>query len=173
MSSLSISQCHYHELTPSTAYTRYTFIPRSTVSRSQPVSHLLADVLLKSLHSHNYTLTHKLSLSCCRASLQMDSLQVLLQSRSLMACKYIFYLSWAQRPTGSLSSLHLGLQVDLQTRSITASQRISKLTPAWPPSASRNSLDDDLPVHLQNRSIMASKCISLFTRSRPPFASPN
>jgi len=33
-SSLSISPCHNHELTPSTAYTKYSIIPRSTVSRS-------------------------------------------------------------------------------------------------------------------------------------------
>jgi len=42
------------EYTLSTAYTEYCIIPRSTVSRSQPVSHLPADhVVLNSLHSHN------------------------------------------------------------------------------------------------------------------------
>ena len=35
-SSLSISPCHNHKLTPSTAYTKYSISPRSTVSRSQP-----------------------------------------------------------------------------------------------------------------------------------------
>jgi len=38
-SSLSISPCHNQDLTQSTAYTKYSIIPRSTVSRSQPVSH--------------------------------------------------------------------------------------------------------------------------------------
>ena len=33
--SLSISPCHNHELTPSTAYSKYSMSPRSTVSRSQ------------------------------------------------------------------------------------------------------------------------------------------
>jgi len=58
-SSLSISPCHNHELTPSTAYTEYSIIPRSRVSRSQSVSHLSADVVLNSLHSHNYKLTNE------------------------------------------------------------------------------------------------------------------
>jgi len=35
-SSLSISPCHNRELTPSTAYTKYSISPRWTVSRSQP-----------------------------------------------------------------------------------------------------------------------------------------
>jgi len=58
-SALSISPCHNHELTPSTAYTKYSIIPRSTDSRSQPVSHLSADDVLNSLHSHNYKLTNE------------------------------------------------------------------------------------------------------------------
>jgi len=53
-SSLSISPCRNHDLRSNTAYTNYSIIPRSTVSRSEPVSHLLADVVLNSLHSHNY-----------------------------------------------------------------------------------------------------------------------
>jgi len=57
-SSLYISPSHNDELTPSTAYTEYSIIPRSTVSSSQPVSHLLADVILNSLHSHNYKSTN-------------------------------------------------------------------------------------------------------------------
>jgi hypothetical protein len=56
-SALSISPCHNHELTPSTAYTKYSIIPRSTDSHSQPVPHLSADVVLNSLHSHNSKLT--------------------------------------------------------------------------------------------------------------------
>jgi len=59
-SSLSISSCHNHELTLSTAYTKYSIIPSSTVSCSQPVFHLSADVVvLNSLHSHNYKLTNE------------------------------------------------------------------------------------------------------------------
>jgi len=34
-SSHSISPCHNHELTPSTAYTKYSISPRSTVSQNQ------------------------------------------------------------------------------------------------------------------------------------------
>jgi len=57
---LPIPPCHDHELTPSTAYTKYSIIPRLTVSCSQPVSHLSADVIvLNSLHSHNYKWTNQ------------------------------------------------------------------------------------------------------------------
>jgi len=65
-SSLSISQCHDHDLTPSTAYIKYSIIPRSTVShsqpvsRSQPISHLSVDVVvLNSLHFNNYKITNE------------------------------------------------------------------------------------------------------------------
>jgi hypothetical protein len=85
-SSLSISPCHDHELTPSTAYTEYSIhrvqhkpstayteystlctaytayciIPRLTFSHSRPVSQLSADhVVLDSLHSHDSELTNE------------------------------------------------------------------------------------------------------------------
>jgi hypothetical protein len=47
----------------------YNIIPRSRVSHYQSVSHLLADVILNSLHSHNYKLTNEYSLSYGHASL--------------------------------------------------------------------------------------------------------
>jgi len=51
-----------------TAYTAYCIMPTPTVSRSQPVSHLLADhVVLNSLHSHHYELSNEYSLSSRRA----------------------------------------------------------------------------------------------------------
>jgi len=44
--------------TPRTAYTGYCIISKSTVSRSQPLSHLSADHgVLNSLHSHNHEVT--------------------------------------------------------------------------------------------------------------------
>jgi len=40
--------------------TEYSIIPRSTISSSQPVSHLSADVVVvNSVHSHNYKLTNE------------------------------------------------------------------------------------------------------------------
>jgi len=45
-SSLSISPCHDHELTPSTAYSKYTIILRSIVSHSMPVFYLSVDVVV-------------------------------------------------------------------------------------------------------------------------------
>jgi len=188
-SSLSISPCHNHELTQSTTYTKYSIIPRLTVSHSQPVSHLSADVVLDSLHSHNCKLTNEQSLSCCRASLQIERLQVLLQSPSIIACKCISKLARSQPQSAPphsinhclqahhLSSLDLGLQVYLQTRSITA----SKFARSWPPSVSPNSLDPGLQKHLpssldlglevylQTRSMTVCK----FARSWPPSASAN
>jgi len=99
----SISPCHNRELKPSTAYTKYSIIPRPTVSHSQPVSPLPADVILNSLHSHNYKLTNQYGLSCCCASLQIDSLEVLPQSRSNISCKCIFKLARSQPQSASLS----------------------------------------------------------------------
>jgi len=161
---------------PSTTCTEYCIIPRSTVSRSQPVSSLISQlsadlIVYNSLHSHDYEITNELSLSCCRASLsihrlQIDHLQVHLQFRSIAAPKCISESTRSRPPCVSPNSLDR-LQVHLQTRSITA----SKVARWWPPSASPNSLDHGLQVHLQTRSIMASKCISGFTRSRPPSAS--
>ena len=136
-------------------------------SRSYPVSHLSADVVLNSLHSHNYKLTDELSLSCHRTSLQIDSLQVLLQSRSIIACKCISKLarSWlptasseftrSRPPSASPNSLDYGLQVS----TILASKCISKLARLRPPSASLGSLYRSLQVYLQTRSITACKYI--------------
>jgi len=148
-SSHSISPCHNHEITPSTAYTKYSIIPRSTDSRSQPVSHLSADVVLNSLHSHNYKLTNESSLSCRRVSLppppsippiSLDhSLQVHLRSRSVTASQCISKLDRSRPPSASPRSLHLSLQVHLETCSITASQCISKLDQPWTPSVSLRS----------------------------------
>jgi len=134
---------------PSAAYIKYSIIPRSTVSRSQPVSHLSADVVvLNSLHSHNYKLSNQERLSCRCASLQIDRFQVLLQSRSIIACKCMSKLARSRPPSASLSSLNLGLQLHLQPRSITASKCISNLARSRPQSASPNSLDHWLLVHL-------------------------
>ena len=63
-SSLSISQCHDHELTPSTASTEYS------IHREQhtPNTSYTEDCLF-SLHSHDYELTPECSFSFRRASL--------------------------------------------------------------------------------------------------------
>ena len=58
-SSLSISTCHDHELTRSTAYTEYSIHP-STASTQD---------CLSSLHSHGYKLTPECSFSLQRASI--------------------------------------------------------------------------------------------------------
>src|SRR5258708_7060674 len=103
--------------------------------------------------------------------LQIDHLQVLLQSRSIIACyKCISKLARSRPPSAALISHDLGLQLHLQTRSITASKCISKLYRSRPPSAALSSLDLGLQVHLQTRLITASKCISNLGRSRPPSA---
>ena len=165
--------------TLNTAYTTYCIIPTSTVSRSQPVSHLSADhVGLNSLHSHNYELTNEYSLNSHRASLphyslQITLLEVLLQTHSITASQCISAVGRSRPPCASLSSLNLNRQLHLQTRSITASKCISKLTQSRPPSASLSSLNVSLQLHLQPCSITASKCLCNITRSQPPSASPN
>jgi len=153
---------HQVQHTLSTASTTWCIIPRSTVSGSQPVSHLAADhVVLNSSHSHNYVLTNKYSLSSRRTSLpnyrlQIDRPQALLQSRSIMASKCISKLAQSQLPSESLPSPDYGLHV----RTMMACKCIYKLARSRPPSASPNSPDHGLQVHLQTRPITASKCIS-------------
>ena len=104
---------------------------------------------------------------------------MLLQSRSIIACKCISKLARSQPQRASpnsidhglqvhllssldlglqvhlLSSLDLGLQVHLQTRSITASKCFSRLARL----RSASSHDHGLQVHLQTRSITASMYI--------------
>jgi hypothetical protein len=96
--------------------------------------------------------------------LQIDRLQVLLQSRSITASKCISKLARSQPPSVSLNSHDYGLQV----RTITASKCISKLARSQPSSVSLNSLDHGLQVQLQTRSITASKCITKLARLRLP-----
>jgi hypothetical protein len=156
-SSLSICPCPNHELTPSASYTKYSIIPRSKVSHSQPFSHLSADVVLNSLHSLNYKLTDEKSLSCHRASHQIDRLQVLLPSHSIIAWKCITKLAQSQPESASLNSLNLGFQLHLQTRLIMASECISEFSHTRSPIAFRNSLDHGLKVLLRVHSTWATQ----------------
>jgi len=132
------------------AYTVYCIISRSTVSRTQPVFHLSADhVVLNSLDSHNYKLTSEYSVSSHCASLpnhrlQIDLLQVLLQSRSITASKCISKLAQSEPPSG-----------------------ISKHARLRPPTASPNSHNYGLQVPM----FTASKCISHRAQSQPPSTS--
>ena len=83
--------------------------------------------------------------------LQIDHLQVLFQSSSIIAsCPWIPILaqSWLRRV--SLSLFNLGLQVRLP-----------------------GSLNLDLQLYLQTCSITASKCTSQFPQSQSPIASPD
>jgi len=116
---------------PSTAYTEYCIhrglqYPKINCLLLLGSSHLSANlVVLNCLHSNNYNLTNKSSPISCHASLllyplQINHLQVLLQSQSIMASKLIPQLTqwWPQHE--SLSLLNHGLHVYLQTRLITA-----------------------------------------------------
>jgi len=170
---------HWVEHTPSTAHPTYCIIPRSTVFRSQPVSHLSADhVVLNSLHSRNYKLTNEQHHRSCRASLpkycrQIDRLLVLLQSFSITASKCISTFAGSRPPDASPNSLNRGLQLHLQSPLIAASTCISELVRSRPPTASPKPLDHGHQLHLQTRSIVASMCISNLAWLRPPSASRN
>ena len=137
----------------------YCIIPRSTISHSQPVSHLLADhVALNSLNFDNYELTNEYSLSSHHASLpnyrlEIDRLEVLVQSRLIMASKCISKLARSKPSSVSPNSHDYGLQVCR----ITATKSISKLAHVRP----RRSHDHRLHTH----STTASECITQFTRS--------
>jgi len=76
-------------------------------------------------------------------------LQVHLQTRSIMACKF----EWSWPPSVS--------------RSIIASKSISEFTRTWLLSLSSNSTEQGLQVYLQTSSITASKCITEITRLWP------
>jgi len=69
-SSLSISPCHDHELTPSTAYTEYKNTPSTayTEYKYTPSTASTKDCL-SPLYSHDYELTPECSFSFQRASL--------------------------------------------------------------------------------------------------------
>ena len=115
----------------------YCIIPRSTVSRIQPVSPFSADhVVVNSLHSINYNLTMEYSFGSRRTSmpnyrLHIDRLQVLFQSPSIMTFN------------SSPISLNHSLQVYLQTNLIST----SKLARSRPQSASQCSHNYCLVKH--------------------------
>jgi len=165
---------HSVQHTLSTAYTAYCIIHTSTVSRSQPVSHLSAHhVGLNSQHSHNYELTNEWNLRHRSASLpnyrlQIHHLLVLLQSRSIMAFKCISKLARSQPACVSPNLLDYSLQVS----TIMAFKCICKLAWSRPPSASPNSLDYGLQFHLEPCSNLAAKCITKLARLQPPSVSP-
>ena len=130
--------------------------------------HLSADHgVLNSLYRHNHESTSEYSLSSRGASrpnyrLQIDCLQVLLQSRLIMASKCISQLARSQPPSASPTLLVHSLQVYLQTCSNTASNCISELTQFWPPS----SHDLGFQVHLHTCRIRPLESISKFTGSQ-------
>jgi hypothetical protein len=124
------------------------------------VSHLSADVIVhNSLHSHIYKLPNQYCLSYHCVSLQIDRLQALLQSRSIIACKCITKLTWSWPP------FHLWVL------SFSVANWLSKFTRLWPPSASPNLIDHCLQVHLWVHAISDSKCVSEFTQCWFPIAS--
>jgi len=88
-SSLSISPCHHHELTPSAAYTeccihrvQHTLSEAYTECSIHRVKHTASTAYtrdcLSSLHSHNFVLTPECSFSFRRTSLQIDCHQPVL-----------------------------------------------------------------------------------------------
>ena len=86
-------------------------------------------------------------------SLQIDHLQVLLQSCSIIACNKCISKFAQSRPRSvPLSSLNLRPKLHLQTRSITASKFISEFTRPRPQSVSPTLLDCGLPVSVSNGS---------------------
>jgi len=152
--STAYTEYNIHRVTHtlSTTYTAYCIIPRSTVSRSQPVSHLWADhVVLNSLHSHNYELTNEYySVSSRHTSLPpklpppdwppASTPPISLNHGS----KCISKLARLQPPSVS-RNLH---DYCLQVRTIMASKCISLLARSRLPSASPDSLNHSLQVYL-------------------------
>jgi len=99
------------------------------------------------------------------------SLQVHLQTRSIMALWCISQLTQSLSPIASPTSLDHGLKVHHHTCLSTASQCITTLARSQPLSASLSTLDLGLEVHLQPPSITASLCITKLSLCQPPSAS--
>jgi len=112
-------------------------------------------------------------------NLSINNLEVLIQSRSMMASKVrlqprlmtaskcISKLTRSQSRSASLFSLDQVLQVYLQTSSITACKCISKLASLRTSSLHHHRLE----VHFQTHSMAVSKCISNYACLPPPSAS--
>jgi hypothetical protein len=98
-------------------------------------------------------------------------IQVLLEARSIIACKCITALARSWPPSIALSGLDLGLQVHVEPRTIAASQCISEYTRYWPPNVCPNLLDNSLLMHLWVHTILVSNCSSKLAQSRPPTTS--
>jgi len=117
---------------------------------SAPVAPASRSTATKNSSNHDRSWPPSVSLNTLKYGLQ-----VLLQTRSIMASKCISELTQCCLPSASPNSLDHGLQVHLQARPIATSKCISKLHHA-------------LLMHLWVRSISVSKCISKLTRSWPP-----
>jgi len=114
---------HRVQHTPKAVYTEYCIIPRSTLSRSQWVFHLLGNlVVLNSLHCDNDEVTSESSLS-----FRSYCLQVFIPSRPFLASKCSAKLARSSCWNASPILLDHGLQVQLQTGSITRSECIAIL----------------------------------------------
>jgi len=158
-----IKSYHRVQHTPSTAYTAYCIIPRSTVTSSQPFSSLGRPCCTQ------FSTFAQLRVNQWIKSPLPSHLPSELTTSRLTTSKYSSNLARWWPPSASSNLLKHGLQVQLQTRSIVASKCISKVALLQIP----NSLHCGLQVHLQTRTIAASKCISKLARSRCPSASPN
>jgi len=130
-----------------TAYTEYCIIPRSTVNRSQQLTHLsslmsqfVSDlVVINSLLSDDVDWTTQSSVSSCSPSilishLQIDHLNVLIQSRSITATKLTLF--WP--PCGLLNHLVHCPVLHLWVQCISIVKSICKLSWACPLSASES-----------------------------------
>jgi len=142
---LSMSPCHDHELTPSTASTQDC---------------------LSSLHSHDYKLTPE-----CSFSFQHTSLHDRLPSAS-SPWELKGKVTLSHSHSCKLTNWWIEFQHPAR-RPLTASKYWSNLARSWPPNVSPNWLDHSLQVHNQRCSHTISECISKFTLSRPPSLSPH
>jgi len=96
--------------------------------------------------------------------LQIDHLELLVKSRSIIACTCFPKLPRLQPRSSSLRSLDYGLQVYTQTCLMMASRCISKVAHSRHLSVSQSSLDLSFQEYLQTRSITAPVFISEVTR---------
>ena len=178
-SSFSISLCHYHELTPSTAYHEYSIHPVQHTPRT-----VYTECSIHQVQCQPGITCHPIILLMTSWPVNMASISgvppywlTAVSQVSMRAQRSIHLVPltplWVNKQTDIVSAISAPpiapLQIDyhLVDRG-THSFRASKSAWSRPPSESPNTVHHYVGVHLQVDSITALDCISKHTRSRPP-----
>lgn len=192
MSSLSISACNNHELTPITAYTDcsiHQVMHTPSIVYTDQCTPWVLHTLGVLHHPKIDSLLHTASLLSLILHLSADLVYstiyipsitskppdkpsaTVLPSSQPTTTKYFSNLDWLSPSSESPNWNAFSLDVHLWVFWIGAIKSISKSTPLLPPTLSLRSLYLQLEVHLQRHSITAFKYIFELGQSWPPSVS--